>query len=497
MAKVFISYKRSDKEKVFPIVKTIQEYTGIDCWIDLSGIESGDQFEHVIIKAINDCDIVVFMMSKNSVAPYFNEKTNSYDYSRQTWTEREVRFAMDKGKRIIPLSIDGTGVSECDWLAFNLSGVDSVCWSDNDLRTKFLCNLRAWCGDDANTPANAEAGREDLMLTSERRKWLLKWPTYLAVLVLVLTFVCGLGWWMFRDYAVKEPATSDGSIQTCKAQIYLMRYRTLNGLYENAFSDTLVDCYCYEDSIVEDEVYIYPRSKYLTLDVNVPVVLTVNQEGEERAFPYHNPVIQLKMHSNDSKTRVFNKYELEVSQFEKYNDDICRFERCGNELRIYNEGCTIVDGNMKYTPLREGEVSMGYSHSLDLEIGSLFSLTLDNGSAGIDGLWNDVFKVKNSNQQIPDFQDQTIDIPTILIEKTGTVPVGKTCSMKIGLQDGFTHSLIPGETDDETYISISAPYSCKMQLRAVLTDIQGEKLYSPFIHVNYIKPRSGKLCPHY
>lgn len=50
---IFISYKRNDKEKVFPIKDFIERNTGMKCWIDMDGIESDAQFADVIIKAIN------------------------------------------------------------------------------------------------------------------------------------------------------------------------------------------------------------------------------------------------------------------------------------------------------------------------------------------------------------------------------------------------------------------------------------------------------------
>lgn len=38
MAKIFISYKRQDKDVVSSIVEEIRQKTGVDCWIDLEGI---------------------------------------------------------------------------------------------------------------------------------------------------------------------------------------------------------------------------------------------------------------------------------------------------------------------------------------------------------------------------------------------------------------------------------------------------------------------------
>ena len=84
MARVFISYKRQDKDLVFPIVDEIKQKTGVDCWIDLEGIESGDLFQNVIIDAIDNADIVVFMLSKNFIAPYRDEITGEIDLKKQT-----------------------------------------------------------------------------------------------------------------------------------------------------------------------------------------------------------------------------------------------------------------------------------------------------------------------------------------------------------------------------------------------------------------------------
>ena len=40
MPRIFISYKRADKDKVFPLKDKIEAATGEKCWIDLEGIES-------------------------------------------------------------------------------------------------------------------------------------------------------------------------------------------------------------------------------------------------------------------------------------------------------------------------------------------------------------------------------------------------------------------------------------------------------------------------
>ena len=126
MARIFVSYKRQDKDIVYPIVEEIKQNTGIDCWIDLEGIESGDQFQNVIIDAIDNAYIVVFMLSKNFIAPYRDEITGEIELKKQTFPEKEVMYALRHNKRLIPISIDGTTVYDCKWLEFNCSGLDCI-----------------------------------------------------------------------------------------------------------------------------------------------------------------------------------------------------------------------------------------------------------------------------------------------------------------------------------------------------------------------------------
>lgn len=144
MTKIFISYKRLDKDKVFPIVREIKNNTGIDCWIDLEGIESGDQFQNVIISAIDNSDIVIFMLTKNFIAPYKDVKTGRIDLTKQTFPEKEVMYALRHNKRLIPISIDGTYVHDCKWLDFNCSGLDCIDWNIEESKQKLLNNLTRW-----------------------------------------------------------------------------------------------------------------------------------------------------------------------------------------------------------------------------------------------------------------------------------------------------------------------------------------------------------------
>lgn len=130
MAQIFISYKRDDWKSVLPLVNDIKSKTKLDCWIDLNGIEGGDDFEERIISAINKADILLFMLSKSSIT--------------SPWTKKEVKFAIKKGKRVVPISIDDSIVNDCDWLAFNFNDTDCIN-SNNSLQwEKLIKNILNW-----------------------------------------------------------------------------------------------------------------------------------------------------------------------------------------------------------------------------------------------------------------------------------------------------------------------------------------------------------------
>ena len=64
MHKIFISYSRADYDKVMILKKEIEHLIGVgSCWVDLTGIESDQQFVDVIIDAIDKSDIFLFMYS--------------------------------------------------------------------------------------------------------------------------------------------------------------------------------------------------------------------------------------------------------------------------------------------------------------------------------------------------------------------------------------------------------------------------------------------------
>ena len=170
--RVFISYKRVDKDRVFAIKDFIERgLGGVDgknyCWIDLEGIESDAQFANVIFRAINRADIFLFMYSAthSEIVDFAND-----------WNVREINFAQMKNKRIVFVNIDGSALS--DWFALLFGTKQQVDGTDEEALGR-LCNvMRKWLGLSSESAPNVAksiiSGHEyvDLGLPSG-----LKWAT--------------------------------------------------------------------------------------------------------------------------------------------------------------------------------------------------------------------------------------------------------------------------------------------------------------------------------
>ncbi|MCQ2188410.1 MAG: toll/interleukin-1 receptor domain-containing protein [Paludibacteraceae bacterium] len=129
MAKVFISYARKDIEEVYPIVDLLEK-NGIDCWIDFTGIESGEEFKKVIIAAINECSEFLYMLSDNAVD--------------SEWVGKEFGHAKRKGKRIIPVLLKGA--TQNDEIMFDWDQIDYVDTENEGWQEKLLRAVKKQCG---------------------------------------------------------------------------------------------------------------------------------------------------------------------------------------------------------------------------------------------------------------------------------------------------------------------------------------------------------------
>jgi hypothetical protein len=133
MAKIFVSYKRKDKEKILSVVNRIQKELNVECWMDISGIESNAQFVSVIIRAIDEAEIILFMYSKShkSIQNYEND-----------WTIRELNYAQERNKRIVFVNIDGTEL--ISWFVFMFPKKQQVNAQSNEEIAKLIKDIGHW-----------------------------------------------------------------------------------------------------------------------------------------------------------------------------------------------------------------------------------------------------------------------------------------------------------------------------------------------------------------
>lgn len=133
MARIFISYKRADKDAVLPLKQRIETALGEPCWIDLDGIESDAQFISVIIRAINEAEVFLFMYSARHAA------ITDFD---KDWTIREINLAEKKGKRIVFVNLDRTPLTDYFELLFGFK--QQVDATSEDSFERLLSDLCKW-----------------------------------------------------------------------------------------------------------------------------------------------------------------------------------------------------------------------------------------------------------------------------------------------------------------------------------------------------------------
>ena len=90
MAQVFISYSRKDLSFVEQLAQDLKR-AGLEVWYDLSRLEIGERWSAEITNAIRNSDYVVAVLSPDSV--------------ESQWVEREILYAGNLKKRIVPIMV--------------------------------------------------------------------------------------------------------------------------------------------------------------------------------------------------------------------------------------------------------------------------------------------------------------------------------------------------------------------------------------------------------
>lgn len=108
-SEVFISYARSDRNKVIPVIQGLQD-AGIPVWIDEISIEGASLWKKEIVEAIGKCKVLLLFLSETSV--------NSYN------VVKEVTLASDENKHILPLMLEPVHIPST--MKYQLAGIQHI-----------------------------------------------------------------------------------------------------------------------------------------------------------------------------------------------------------------------------------------------------------------------------------------------------------------------------------------------------------------------------------
>lgn len=126
---IFISYSRKDLEAVKAIKDEIEKATGVECWMDLEGIESNNpNFVKAIVAGIVECQVFIFMLSKYS-------QTSNYALG-------EIDLAKNESKEIVFVNIDNCTLTREFRLVYGRSNI--LRWNNQSEHNKLLRDLSRW-----------------------------------------------------------------------------------------------------------------------------------------------------------------------------------------------------------------------------------------------------------------------------------------------------------------------------------------------------------------
>ncbi len=199
MSKIFLSYRRDDKDRVF---------------MDVDTIEPGVDFERVIEKAVGECDVLVAVIGKRWMGGEASDSSrldNPKDYVRL-----EISTALARDIRVIPLLVDGTTMPSDDVLPAPLRPITrrhAIELSNTRFSfdvERLITAIRRTLGEgEENQGDNTSANGGDLHVTRKRKTFQPPWLIYgivaagLVVIVLSLVF-----WWAKRERPEQDKGVS-------------------------------------------------------------------------------------------------------------------------------------------------------------------------------------------------------------------------------------------------------------------------------------------------
>jgi hypothetical protein len=124
--KIFLSYRRSDTRHLagrlaerlvsIPRIKKV--------FIDVEGIETGSNFEQTIYEKLNESDLCLILVGDDWTG--VNDSNQSRIHHDDDFVRREVATALETGKRIIPVLVDGAGMPPANELPADVQALTTI-----------------------------------------------------------------------------------------------------------------------------------------------------------------------------------------------------------------------------------------------------------------------------------------------------------------------------------------------------------------------------------
>lgn len=183
---IFISYSRKDSVIVKRFADELFK-AGYTYWMDIDGVESGDEFKKKITAAIRESKVFIFFSSVTS--------------NKSEWTVKEVNYAIKKKIHIIPIKLDNADYDES--VDFDLGAVDFIqCTTSKSIQeavSKLLRSLKnkidpSIKGDVIVDPPIPTPKKKDAILLNFIKSIIFRIKFSCVVSLLLLIFV-GAGVW--------------------------------------------------------------------------------------------------------------------------------------------------------------------------------------------------------------------------------------------------------------------------------------------------------------
>ena len=199
--KIMVIYSKVDASTVLPLICKMEESLNTKFWIEREGVEDYSMpYSDLIKNAVEECDIILFMLSENSL--------------RDGSARMKAVYGIEMGKRIVPIVLDGEGPR--GWILRELY----VHANDKEELDAICDDLKRWL-----EPLQSYNGHEyvDLGLS-------VKWATCNIGAHIPLESGSHIAWGEFgprpslfkADYATWLERYGDSAAETCykRGQIY-------------------------------------------------------------------------------------------------------------------------------------------------------------------------------------------------------------------------------------------------------------------------------------